>query len=94
MTARATLVAVRKSITVQAPLERAFSVFTDRSAPRWTPWMAGPEPRPIRRSRRPAGDPRDLLWWAIKLCRFAPGELDRYDQQIRRRQWQHRIIDT
>jgi hypothetical protein len=24
------------------------------------------------------GDPGDTLWWAIKLCRFAPGELDRF----------------
>jgi WD40 repeat protein/3',5'-cyclic AMP phosphodiesterase CpdA len=38
------------------------------------------------------GDPRDLLWWAIKLCRFAPGELDPYDRQIRRRPQQYRII--
>ena len=25
-----------------------------------------------------AGDAGDSLWWAIKLCRFAPGELDPY----------------
>jgi WD40 repeat protein len=24
------------------------------------------------------GDPGNDLWWAIKLCRFAPGELDLY----------------
>ena len=28
------------------------------------------------------GDPGRALWWAIKLCRFAPGELD---PTIRRR---------
>jgi WD40 repeat protein len=31
------------------------------------------------------GDPGDRLWWAIKLCRFAPGELDPYVPDIRRR---------
>ncbi|MGH3824020.1 MAG: metallophosphoesterase, partial [Pseudonocardiaceae bacterium] len=31
-----------------------------------------------------AGDPGRTLWWAIKLCRFAPGELDPYDPTIRR----------
>ena len=30
------------------------------------------------------GDPGRALWWAIKLCRFAPGELDPYDSRIRR----------
>ncbi|MGH3930231.1 MAG: WD40 repeat domain-containing protein, partial [Pseudonocardiaceae bacterium] len=30
-----------------------------------------------------AGDPGRALWWAIKLCRFAPGELDPYDRKIR-----------
>lgn len=30
------------------------------------------------------GDPGRSLWWAIKLCRFAPGELDPYDPTIRR----------
>ena len=30
------------------------------------------------------GDPGRALWWAIKLCRFAPGELDPYDPVIRR----------
>jgi WD40 repeat protein len=30
------------------------------------------------------GDPGCALWWAIKLCRFAPGELDPYDPAIRR----------
>jgi hypothetical protein len=29
--------------------------------------------------------PGDHLWRAIKLCRFAPGELDTYVQNIRRR---------
>lgn len=29
------------------------------------------------------GDPSDRLWWAIKLCRFAPGELDPYVPEIR-----------
>ncbi len=31
-----------------------------------------------------SGDPGRSLWWAIKLCRFAPGELDPYDPTIRR----------
>jgi hypothetical protein len=31
-----------------------------------------------------AGDPGDSLWWVIKNCRFAPGELDAYDPRIRR----------
>jgi hypothetical protein len=30
------------------------------------------------------GNPGRVLWWAIKLCRFAPGELDPYDPTIRR----------
>ncbi|MGH3800835.1 MAG: WD40 repeat domain-containing protein, partial [Pseudonocardiaceae bacterium] len=30
------------------------------------------------------GDAGRSLWWAIKLCRFAPGELDPYDPTIRR----------
>jgi WD40 repeat protein len=30
------------------------------------------------------GDSGRSLWWAIKLCRFAPGELDPYDPTIRR----------
>ncbi|HWR46544.1 MAG TPA: pentapeptide repeat-containing protein, partial [Pseudonocardiaceae bacterium] len=30
------------------------------------------------------GDPGRSLWWAIKQCRFAPGELDPYDPVIRR----------
>ncbi|MGH4023562.1 MAG: NACHT domain-containing protein [Pseudonocardiaceae bacterium] len=29
------------------------------------------------------GDPDRSLWWAIKLCRFAPSELDPYDSRIR-----------
>ena len=31
------------------------------------------------------GDPSGRLWLATKLCRFAPGELDPYVQNIRRR---------
>lgn len=30
------------------------------------------------------GNPGCTLWWAFKLCRFAPGELDPYDPRIRR----------
>jgi WD40 repeat protein len=30
------------------------------------------------------GDPGDRLWWATKLVRFAPGELDPYVPEIRR----------
>jgi WD40 repeat protein/3',5'-cyclic AMP phosphodiesterase CpdA len=30
------------------------------------------------------GEPGDDLWWAIKLCRFAPGELDPYVPEVRR----------
>ncbi|MGH3933725.1 MAG: hypothetical protein ACRDS1_01865, partial [Pseudonocardiaceae bacterium] len=30
------------------------------------------------------GDAGRSLWWAIKLCRFGPGELDPYDPTIRR----------
>jgi WD40 repeat protein/3',5'-cyclic AMP phosphodiesterase CpdA len=30
------------------------------------------------------GDPRGALWWAIKLCRFEPGELDPYVPEINR----------
>jgi hypothetical protein len=30
------------------------------------------------------GDPTDDLWWAIKLCRFAPGELEPYVPGLRR----------
>jgi len=30
------------------------------------------------------GDPGDSFWWAIKQCRFAPGELDPYVPEIRR----------
>jgi WD40 repeat protein/3',5'-cyclic AMP phosphodiesterase CpdA len=29
------------------------------------------------------GDPANHLWWVIKLCRFAPGELDPYVQGLR-----------
>jgi WD40 repeat protein len=32
-----------------------------------------------------SGDPSDRLWWAIKLCRFAPGELDPYVPNLVRR---------
>jgi len=31
-----------------------------------------------------AGDLGDRAWWAIKLCRFGPGELDPYVPEIRR----------
>lgn len=31
-----------------------------------------------------AGDPAGRFWWAIKLCRFEPGELDPYVPSIRR----------
>jgi hypothetical protein len=31
-----------------------------------------------------SGDPGDAFWWAMKLCRFAPGELDDYVPQVRR----------
>jgi WD40 repeat protein len=31
-----------------------------------------------------SGDPGDRFWWAIKLCRFEPGELDPYVPEIRR----------
>jgi WD40 repeat protein len=30
------------------------------------------------------GNPADHLWWAIKLCRFAPGELDPFVPGLRR----------
>ena len=30
------------------------------------------------------GDAGDHLWWATKLCRFAPGELDPYVPGLRR----------
>ena len=30
------------------------------------------------------GDPDHDLWWVIKLCRFAPGELDDYVPGLRR----------
>ena len=30
------------------------------------------------------GDPGDRLWWAMKLCRFAPGDLDPYVAGLRR----------
>jgi WD40 repeat protein len=38
---------------------------------------------PDGRSYKAAGDVSDVLWWAIKLCRFEVGELDRYDPTIR-----------
>ena len=31
-----------------------------------------------------SGDLSGALWWAIKLCRFEPGELDPYTESIRR----------
>ena len=31
-----------------------------------------------------SGAPAERLWWAIKLCRFAPGELDPYVPGLRR----------
>jgi hypothetical protein len=37
---------------------------------------------PDGRSYKSAGDVSDVLWWAIKLCRFEAGELDRYDPTI------------
>ncbi len=30
------------------------------------------------------GDPRDRMWWTMKLCRFGPGELESYVPEIRR----------
>jgi WD40 repeat protein len=30
------------------------------------------------------GDPGDRLWWAMRLCRFSPGELDPYVPEIRK----------
>jgi len=30
-----------------------------------------------------SGDPGGALWWAVKLCRFGPGELDPYAPDIR-----------
>jgi WD40 repeat protein len=30
------------------------------------------------------GNPAGRIWWAIKLCRFEPGELDPYVRDIRR----------
>jgi WD40 repeat protein len=37
---------------------------------------------PDGRSYKAAGDVSDVLWWAIKLCRFEVGELDPYDPTI------------
>jgi streptogramin lyase len=31
-----------------------------------------------------SGDPAGAFWWALKLCRFAPGELDGYLPELRR----------
>ena len=31
-----------------------------------------------------SGDPGDTLWWAVKLCRFGPGELDPYVPNLKR----------
>jgi hypothetical protein len=39
---------------------------------------------PDGRSYKADGDVSDVLWWVIKLCRFESGELDPYDQTIRR----------
>ena len=30
------------------------------------------------------GDPDGSFWWAVKTCRFEPGELDPYDPRVRR----------
>jgi WD40 repeat protein len=30
------------------------------------------------------GDPRDRMWWTMKLCRFGPGELESHAPQIKR----------
>ncbi|MEU5691141.1 trypsin-like peptidase domain-containing protein [Actinosynnema sp. NPDC020468] len=30
------------------------------------------------------GEAGDHLWWAVKLCRFSPGEIDGYDPAVRR----------
>ncbi|MEE6261873.1 WD40 domain-containing protein [Plantactinospora sonchi] len=38
------------------------------------------------------GDPGDVLWWSIKLCRFAPGELDPYVPEIRRLPDDHPLL--
>jgi WD40 repeat protein len=38
-----------------------------------------------------AGDPRGVLWWAIKLCRFEAGELDGYVPEIRRLRAEDRL---
>jgi Pentapeptide repeats (8 copies)/WD domain, G-beta repeat len=37
---------------------------------------------PDGRSYKSAGDVSDVLWWAVKLCRFEAGELDPYDPSI------------
>ncbi|HEX6524475.1 MAG TPA: trypsin-like peptidase domain-containing protein [Streptosporangiaceae bacterium] len=39
------------------------------------------------------GDPGDTLWWAIKLCRFAPGELDPFVPGLRRLEADEKILD-
>jgi hypothetical protein len=39
-----------------------------------------------------AGDLRGALWWAIKLCRFEPGELDPYVDGLRRLPADARIL--
>jgi hypothetical protein len=35
------------------------------------------------RSYKANGDVGDILWWALKLCRFETGELDRHDRSIK-----------
>ena len=37
---------------------------------------------PDGRSYKSHGDVREVLWWAVKLCRFEAGELDPYDRSI------------
>ncbi len=40
------------------------------------------------------GDPRDTLWWSLRLCRFEPGELDDYVPSLRRLEADEVIIDV
>ncbi|HET8683247.1 MAG TPA: hypothetical protein VFM54_15465, partial [Micromonosporaceae bacterium] len=40
------------------------------------------------------GEPGDVLWWALKLCRFAPGELDEYVPGLKRRPADFPILPT
>ena len=39
------------------------------------------------------GDPGNDVWWAIKLCRFAPGELDPYVPGLRRLPAETLVLD-